>query len=720
MLTNNKIIALEAKLSSIYSKNGEQYQITNCINQRDIGKITSGIRNGTKAMDVFDLFKVYHIAHLPDGSKSSTYTTSVTVKQLADYQLLEVFQDALIEANTEKLEKRQKRTYLTSRNESALKDMCEDKSDKHVFITSDLDLDFDISQYNSADREFFTWWSKDSQNQLYMKLSNGKYLLVPMVEGAQRRIAGDEEFWTLFFKEHRNDLLRYKKAIVTKIWERYENVEQIDENTDQGLLGEIHNVVPKAIMDCLGYELSVLILQKKVEKETITIRIFDGVQVKARVGMSIYKNPSDRNLKIAMTEMLTLIDLSEISMMKEFTNIPGTPAKFTLSLSKYYEPRADIQLPSNWEDFFSTTFVTMKSTQLYRVAKWVRLALDANNRNRQALLLTGGGNDGKSVFTNTLFKILNGAAGSGFAKSCGEKGFEDGNTQNGLVNCLDAHIINIPELTRPSEFLGGTIFKGITGGDSITCNIKYRAPVTKSMETTKFIISTNKIAYLNEAAAYTRVCNVYFAPKPAGFAEKASYVLEGELMQQGEDFIHWCFAYSMAIDRKLELDPNRIAMTNIDYMLDNGTTVPTDIREAYEGIYGTDDIRCKYKTYDDSQQDMEDLFGKFAADYITTDANGEVSYTDLYQAWQDWILSKQYGTLVRNISITVGGKHARDFIKFIRENTNATVSAKKRDCKTVRVLKGIRIDATAGLNTDTTPTFYSQLDTKKTYCDDYE
>lgn len=680
----------------MYSTSDNTVEITSRIQFKDAKKIRKMLQEENEGgLALTKLFVGNLYTKLPNGTTHcSKDTIEVKYSDLKQYALVEELIDALSEVIEEKKELRKKNAYEYSKAETLIKD-CVESDRKHIYLDAELSIDIANGEYNKADRDFFNWWARDNAGNTYMKKADGKYIRVPFLEGAVKKIALDADFWTDFYKTHRADISRFQQYIINTVYDEYGNETEDYVSQDSGMMGRIHEVVPKALCDCFGYKLS--ILEEKTEfkdekgltKTTVTKHL-DGVNMTAKVSMNVYKDPTDKYIKIALTDMLTGIDVSEFPLLEEFTNVKTTVAKYYFNTAKFLSnPYPDARMPSSWENFFSTAFINKPLTQKYRLAKWVRLLLTADSQNRQALLLTGAGYDGKSVFVNALKRVLEETVGKGFMTSCNESGFEPNNTQNGLVHCLDSRLIYIPELTNPSQFIGGLTFKSITGGDEITCQVKYKAPIVKSMAGVKFIIVTNRIVYLNESHSFSRIANLYFAPKPEGFKVREAYEIEQELADQGEDFLNWAFTFSAKMDKMLHLRENLIPMTDIDAMVANKSCTLTPMKEAFEGIYGDDDIRCYYKVYDDSQQDKETLFTKFCNEVLDVVEGEEMTYPELYASWNKWVLERNYSAVCKNIGIGIGGKDTRHFLKFVKTFFKGETVKKTIDSQSVLVLKNL-------------------------------
>jgi hypothetical protein len=674
MNNTEKMNSLTQELSRLYSQQGQTVEVHSRIMLKDAKKIRKMLEEENEGgLALMTLFTGNIYTKLPNGTTHCT-KDSIEVKysDLKEFKLIDKLIDALNELIEEKKTLRKKNSYEFSKSETLIKD-CVETEKKHIYLDAELSIDLANGEYNKADRDFFNWWARDNSGNTYMKKHDGKFIRVPFLEGAVKKIALDADFWTDFYKAHRNDICRFQQYIINTVYDEYGNETEDYESQDSGMMGRIHEVVPKAICDCFGYKLSILVEKNEFKDEkgvtkTIVVKHLDGVNMTAKVSMNIYKDPTDKYIKIALTDMLTGIDVSEFPLLEEFTNVNTTVAKYYFNAAKLLSsPYPSLTMPPKWESFFSTAFLNKPLTQKYRLAKWVRLLLTADSQNRQALLLTGAGYDGKSVFVNALKQILEEKVGNGFMTSCNESGFDPNNTQNGLVHCLDSRLIYIPELTNPSQFIGGLTFKSITGGDEITCQVKYKAPIVKSMSGVKFIIVTNRSVYLNEPHSFSRIANLYFSPKPEGFKTREANEVVSELVEEGDEFLHWCFTFSTKMDNMLKLSENLIPITDIDAMVDNKSCTLTDMKEAFEGIYGDDDIRCYFKVYDDSQQDKETVFAKFCDEALEYSPCSEITYPDLYAVWSQWVLEKNYMAICKNISIGIGGKDSRRFLKYVKD-----------------------------------------------------
>lgn len=631
---------------------------------------------------------------MPDGSiKPFIDKQKIFYADIVKYHLEQQLNDYIEQIIEEIAKKREtNRTDFSSGN-LMMQEASAGSNVKYVSTSKSLSLPITISDYNQCDSTFFNWWAIDDAGAIFMKTHEG-YVRVPFIEGARKAIADDNNFWTLFWKEHHDDFKAYDRALTSIAWDFYE---KDDDDTDNAtFLDKVHNEIPKAILDAMGIQIVHKYEKFETEEYTKTAKTLKNIELVAKSSVNTFVTASEQNLAKALSQyMLMQVDESRLPKMSYFSNDYGA-SMFRLNIEAYKKTPFNAKMPSHWEDFFSTALVNKPLSQRYRLAKWVSMSLDASNTSRQALLFTGKGQDGKSLFVETFTKGLNDKflkRREKFVMPCSPNGLSDGNTQNGLINCLDSHIITIADISKTKEVIESTFFKAVTGGDTFQCQKKYANPIEKNMNGTKVILTTNHATYLSNAYSITRIVPIYFTPKAEGFKFRSNIEMQNELLSQFDEFLGWCFAYAAKFDKNFDLPKNMIAMTDLDEMVANKSKEHTDEKSAYEGIYGTDDILVKYKAADEYTDEDNDVFEGFVSTMFIPSKDSFVKVSQLYSLWDVYVQDVSRRYLMDIYKIRPKSADARNLKQYLIEHLNVKYEKKRVDSVPTNVISGIAVTA---------------------------
>lgn len=627
---------------------------------------------------------------MPDGSvKPFIDKQKIFYADIVKYHLEQELND-YIEECIKDLEKKREtnRTGFSSGN-LMMQEAAANNNTRYVTTAKSLSLPITISDYNNCDTTFFNWWAIDDAGAIFMKTHEG-YVRVPFIEGARKAIANDNNFWTLFWKEHHADFKVYDKSLTTIAWDFYENdVEEVD---NMSFLDKVHNEIPKAILDATGIQIVHMYEKFETPEGTVTTKTLKNIELVAKSSVNSFMTASEQNLAQALSQyMLMQVDEGRLPKMSYFSNNYGA-SMFRLNIEAYKKTPFNAKMPSQWEDFFSTALVNKPLSQRYRLAKWVSMALDSSNTSRQALLLTGKGQDGKSLFVETLTRGLNDKflkRREKFVMPCSPNGLSDGNTQNGLINCLDSHIITIADISKTKDVIESTFFKAVTGGDTFQCQKKYANPIEKNMNGTKVILTTNHATYLSNAYSITRIVPIYFTPKAEGFKFRSNVEMQKELLSQFDEFIGWCFAYAAKFDGAFDLPKNMIAMTDIDEMVANKSKERTDEKSAYEGIYGTDECLVKYKAADEYAEEDDIEFERFVNDMFIVSDGAVLPYYEIFQLWDVYVQDATHRYLQSTYKMQPKTNDSRNFKQFLIEHYHVKFASRRLNGQMTRVIVGL-------------------------------
>ena len=93
-----------------------------------------------------------------------------------------------------------------------------------------------------------------------------------------------------------------------------------------------------------------------------------------------------------------------------------------------------------------------------------------------------------------------------------------------------------------------------------------------------------------------------------------------------------------------------------------------------------------FKELDDSQQDKETLYAKFCNEALDKKRGERLTYPELYAAWNDWVFHSKFTNTCGNISIGIGEKDSRNFVKYVKDFFRADSTHIKIKGKAVRAL----------------------------------
>ena len=434
------------------------------------------------------------------------------------------------------------------------------KGKKATSSVVDITLPSIIGKYSNADKEWFKWFVKDSSGNVYLYTKNKKCIMVPILEGAVAKVKQDSEFWSIFWKNYRDEVNSMLKTVESVFWNLHtgeanaadknavRETPVISEDGDFSALQKIHEVVPKLIMSRLGAKYTYI----ETEESSILKSI---VAVIRETSSGSFKVTSEENIQAALSTIIPLIDTSELETVERYLDNPYGVAIHRIQAAKFKSNLPskldDVsKMPPMWDKFFENRLGDQKFSSLYRIAKWITGVVDAGNYSRKILVIAGHGMDGKSLFINTIRKGFNNLGGEGFAREMPSDAVTiENNTQNGLLDCMDARLITSSDIHKVTEFINSQTIKNITGGDVVTAQVKYRNPVSKSMAGTKIAVCTNYVTYMSDTFVESRVSPVcFFHIRKPGEPDWDQHKVSAMMVEEFNDFVRWCFEFAYAVE----------------------------------------------------------------------------------------------------------------------------------------------------------------------------
>ena len=532
----------------------------------------SGQLNKFKNVGDIKLWKVIvYDTTLPGSAKGKPIDgIDICVSSIEEFIDLALFKEDLMEIQKASEAEHVRRSVTESTAERVFANTFSnnDQSVKAITLHVPLSLPTSEGTYSVADKEFFKWFARDSNNNIYMKLKDKKLLLVPMRESEEGQVRDLTTFWSSFWKTYRNEIIKVSDKIVSYAWTLRDSIEdaeldeerlrvKVDPKEKRSIMSMIHQFVPKLWMNRLCLNINIDQVEKKVEGEVVSEKYFKGFTIGFFPKGMVNGNPqppTDENWQKMLSYAIPKIEISELEAIRNFTDQPNGLAihRIQTGLWKQDLPTKITEverLPPTWSMFFETRLGDQKVSMLYRIAKWLVGVVDATDTSRKVLVIAGHGADGKSLFQTTVLAGLNKLSNS---KMCSILPAEavtiEGNTQNGLVDCLDARVIMVPDVTKVTEFLRSDIVKGITGGDEITCSVKYQNPIKKSMLGTKMMLCTNSRTYMSDTFVESRVSPIYFERHDATPGDWNPQEIRAKLVDEFADFMKWCHHYAYAVE----------------------------------------------------------------------------------------------------------------------------------------------------------------------------
>lgn len=577
-----------------YSSDQARYriQIESAMSKKNIGLFKdalakhkfSGTFKRQKNISEFEAFaiKVFDTTSVSAKPIEDIELHWVDMEKVSDHELLATF---INEQLGEVKEERVQSSILASKEELALKGRSAEA------VTVDLTLPASLGRYSNADKEWFKWFVKDDSDNMYLLCKDKSVEMIPMLEGAVAKIKSEPAFWSIFWKNYREEIINMMKQVEQICWELHTQESAaanagairetpiVTEDGDFSALQKIHEAVPKLIMSRFGAKYTYIQSEQSSYLKSIST-------VVRETSKGTFVTPSEENLQAALSTIIPLIDSSELQTIARYCDNAYGIAIHRVQTAPFKKDLpsklSDVgKLPGFWSEFFATKLGDQKVSSMYRIAKWITGCLDADNQSRKVLVLSGHGQDGKSLFTSVLQEGFNRLAGSSMCKTLpGDSVILENNTQNGLVDCLDARVLITPDLTKITEYFRCDVIKAITGCDVVTCQVKYRNPIKKNMAGTKIVVCTNFTTYISDTFMESRISPIYFSRTDKG-ADWDMAEVKGKLLETFPEFVTWCYRYAYATECERNLPHSG------DQPLWSDGVDPSDQRETWS-IIGRD------------------------------------------------------------------------------------------------------------------------------------
>lgn len=166
------------------------------------------------------------------------------------------------------------------------------------------------------------------------------------------------------------------------------------------------------------------------------------------------------------------------------------------------------------------------------IQAWIGSLFFGDSDRQQYVWIYGEGGDGKGALTHTLEKV--------FGPSSCSPGLPDGGSRFWTYQLLGKRLVTMPEC-QSYTFPNSTLFKQLTGGDSVGFEQKGQDPFT-ARPTCKFLFSSNERPKIDSARANERRIIYGEVTSPTDNVDDllSSAVIEGAMWNEVPHFIHKC------------------------------------------------------------------------------------------------------------------------------------------------------------------------------------
>lgn len=557
----------------------------------------------------------------------------------------------------------------------------------------ELSVPISDSKYTDVDRYVFSWFKKDDMNNVYMITKDKHLILVPLKEDNTCQISGDNHFWETFWKAHREDFVKWENIIIDYAYDKFES-ENNDNFVDYNMAVDLHKFVPRILLNSLSIVLTFTHEDEEYNDtngntQTREVRKLSSIHVAVKSGkntdgkLSTY---NEDNLKDELRYKMANIDKSELTTIVRMTNLDSNNGNSYFNIpTSLWMTDEEVKLPEMWKTFLLNKFKVDPQEQLYRLANWLISTVDCKNQSRQALVLCGEGNDGKSTFIDVVSTFFNNYTNNNFAVPCPPNGFDLGNTQNGLINCIDARLITIADASDVKKLIMNDAFKNVTGGDEVVCQKKYAAPISKKMTGTKLLISTNNSIYMPQGCDTSRVIPMYFHPRDKNVNDFDVVQLKEDLIASFPDFLKWCYWYSTNINEHYSIEKNKTRIFKFD-----GSKTE---KQCFETLcYKTQ--KFFFEVADEYAEEDKDIFSQFISEFIVYDNNACTSKSELLESWDAFAVKEKIDNVYR---MKPKSGDLRNLYKHIRNmgeefDVDVDTNYNKNDGGRIqRMIKGIKL-----------------------------
>ena len=280
--------------------------------------------------------------------------------------------------------------------------------------------------------------------------------------------------------------------------------------------------------------------------------------------------------------------------LKDGTLYDHNPRDYLMKKSPVkYDPNATAP---RWEQFLNEIFGDNDDIKKY-IQKAVGYTLTGKNHEKAFFILYGSGDNGKSVFLDTIGYIMGDYYKKASFDTFTTKG-KDKSVRNDLANLRGARIVVASE-TVEGDRLDESLIKDITGGEPITCRFLY-AEDFQYVPEFKLWFSTNHKPRVRDDSngMWNRIKLIPFTktiPK-----EQQDKNLIDKLKAEASGILNWC-------------------LEGLALYLKEGLAEPRLIKD-------------KVQEY----REENDTFGCFLKETCTVNPKGRVIRKALFEAFQDW------------------------------------------------------------------------------------
>lgn len=554
---------------------------------------------------------------------------------------------------------------------------------------------------NDADREFIYDNLRMNSGELYWFNENKLYPI--FYEESSGAVSNTCEFldnWNTFAYP----LLKKYADVVTSeadLLSRRTPIEDglPEESFDQLLATRIPRIVLQNL--CLIFRTRIKGDQKIPDGFEVGVKVKDGMYSMA---LEVWRN-------VFRTKLLASLKRSSVQEIKQFSNTPGQGLT-CVSLDginvngNVYSERPE--LPKNWNAFFfgatgkTPMFACDVEMSLLRVAYFVSRLVTEDSYTRQILFCAGGGNDGKTVFCETISKLI----GEENSISLNPNGLDNDGTKIGLLN---KSFVYMPDAAQPSTILDNPTVKQLTGRDTMPMRRLYCSPFNYTPEHTFVAVTTNKTVYAKGIHQTSRVLPLTFQINYLGSSQKDPEVLKAELLSERTEFLQWCFDML-----KFYHDRTNKCGEKLTLFRANGLMLLTD--DAYnqwlnstEPSAACEDIQIERKirlrqelealnngpgrfvalSEEDSEETDADFFGRLVKNYFILEAGATCARADIQMLLienEKEILIKACGFKTSNLNYC---QRYRSFLKYLASLDGVSETILRHSG---RVFKGIKIN----------------------------
>lgn len=485
----------------------DDYDATNSVNAFKSLKIT---KNG-KQFDADDF-----IAQL-----------GTTFADIGDIE--EIIKGVISDKTEFKEDVREKRLVAASKMDAGTR-MSDKKGKETVLI--ELFTQTPNIHFNEFDYKFFENFKvvkggllyKDSQNNVHRIFINSKGGI---------DIRGD-----LFANSNDSILNELKKDIYRKyeVWCKVANIawNKMDENDrleDVFDKGFEHKGSTYVVPTFMRYFIQPRAIYEKRYEKGSSYSMFDHFEAIGRHGGPMVFDDQLDNLSQNWNKITKGL-VGTIDKWRAFSNTDD----WALNRFKLPTDWKDAELPDCWKEFFEGK---APERILNRLFFFVGACMDANNVAQQSILISDGGNTGKGTFMGMLRDMFGSDICGSFTNEC-------------LSNprfAVFSHSLYKHHILINTEYDGksGTnseLFKQLTGGDTISCEIKGGDAFEFDTKGLKLMMSSNKICYTKENAIRRRLIPIKFTSnfdQTKGFSAQERL----KLISCKDEFFAYCYKIYM-------------------------------------------------------------------------------------------------------------------------------------------------------------------------------